>query len=548
MSRNAIDRYKDYLAYHINSINFNDSELTYQKLIKDSEKWHQELRNSRKIGSKGRLGEKVITFKNGWFWVKLDRKSCEMEGGSMGHCGNAGGNHNDKIFSLRDPGNVPYLTFIVNNGILGESKGRFNKKPERKFHPYIFHLLLSDHIRHVNGGGYAPHNNFEEKDLSNSMRKSLYALKPQLFDTIEFYLQNQSQYLSYEDSVKILTDKRLLPKQNSEDYYNYEYNTKHKKLINPYTNTKGLQKKNDKELQKLIQIAEKTVENTPYAYLVELKNTNKLSTKSLEKIKEELSVIIYHGDEDPLLQFIDLIIECRHNYPKYYSKIYNFLNPYQKSDLISYFISIDLPLHRSEYYDLSHEHLTQIVDMMKKQKLPIPDELKAALDLSNDPPIGIGETDFNLRDPYQVEMFLDEIVTSIRQNKKVDENQKKLFNKISLLEFDILSYIKDFINDQYESNKAILTVIYPLYHQTSYKGYYGSYSSLYYIKLLNFIFSQNLPLTNEFKNWAKKLAVYANRVGGLPDRMVLELGELNSKLGIGGSDVIYQYPKKRTQW
>lgn len=94
MHRSKIQEFKDYLAYHIKSINLKDSVLTYQKLIEDSERWHDELSRNRQIGSKGRLGEKVISFKDGWFWVKLNRRECQIEAGSMGHCGNSGGTVN----------------------------------------------------------------------------------------------------------------------------------------------------------------------------------------------------------------------------------------------------------------------------------------------------------------------------------------------------------------------------------------------------------------------------------------------------------------------
>ena len=59
----------------------------------------------------------------------------------MHHCGNEGGKQADVMYSLREPvvhssGErlKPHLTFIVNNGLIGEAKGFANEKPDSLFH------------------------------------------------------------------------------------------------------------------------------------------------------------------------------------------------------------------------------------------------------------------------------------------------------------------------------------------------------------------------------------------------------------------------------
>ena len=60
----------------------------------------------------------------------------------------------------------PHLTFIFNNGFLGEMKGRANDKPADRYHDYIVALLKLPIVEGVIGGGYEPENNFELDDLS----------------------------------------------------------------------------------------------------------------------------------------------------------------------------------------------------------------------------------------------------------------------------------------------------------------------------------------------------------------------------------------------
>jgi arsenate reductase-like glutaredoxin family protein len=104
-------------------------------------------------------GEKIVDLGDGWGWYDLGVSSCEEEGDSMGHCGNSGGSENDRIL---------HLTFISDNKVLGEMKGRSNQKPNAKYHHAILKLLESDHVHSIAGGGYLPENNFELSDLKDN--------------------------------------------------------------------------------------------------------------------------------------------------------------------------------------------------------------------------------------------------------------------------------------------------------------------------------------------------------------------------------------------
>lgn len=122
-------------------------------------------------------------------WFDLGRGACRDEGGAMGHCGNTPSvRAGDTIYSLRQVAtrggqefHRPSLTFIANNGILGEMKGRANNKPDEKYHPHIIELLKSKYIDGIRGGGYMPQSNFHPDDLTEEQRQEIIDLKGEDF-------------------------------------------------------------------------------------------------------------------------------------------------------------------------------------------------------------------------------------------------------------------------------------------------------------------------------------------------------------------------------
>lgn len=116
--------------------------------------------------------EVFLELGGGWAWYDLQTPTCDREAGAMGHCGNAGGTSDQTILSLRrrmDNGKVrPSLTFILkDDGWLGEMKGRANEKPAKQYHEAIKALLMDPRIVGIDGGGYAPENNFDLADLDD---------------------------------------------------------------------------------------------------------------------------------------------------------------------------------------------------------------------------------------------------------------------------------------------------------------------------------------------------------------------------------------------
>ena len=130
-------------------------------------------------------GELIQSFNDGWGWYKINDGNSKQEALAMHHCGNQGGKRGDVLYSLREPfvqGSStrlkPHLTFIVNNGLVGEAKGFANQKPDSCFAKYIEAFLKIEDIRGLSGGGYLPENNFQFFDLPKSARLRVLEEKP----------------------------------------------------------------------------------------------------------------------------------------------------------------------------------------------------------------------------------------------------------------------------------------------------------------------------------------------------------------------------------
>ena len=200
----------DYIVAHLADNNiqskFNTVEYTPDQAKQDSADWHYQISiKQSKPGGKGRLLLKLDRLGPQWAdwrWLTLGRGYCAEEANAAGHCGNANAKEGDNILSLRDPQNHVHLTFIVNNGILGESKGRGNHKPSPKYHAPIIELLRSKNIGSIVGGGWDPDNNFHLTDLPKPTQAELLKKKPLLNNPFRYSVQN------------ITNDKELLNKIN----------------------------------------------------------------------------------------------------------------------------------------------------------------------------------------------------------------------------------------------------------------------------------------------------------------------------------------------
>lgn len=134
------------------------------------------------------VGEIVHEYADAATWNLLDEGKCEVEGRMMKHCGNVSAKAGDRILSYREKQGItmkPRLTFILNNGKLGEMKGFANAKPSKDFHERIVELLQNQWVKitHLQGSGYMPQNNFSLNDLDEKLFKQLARHQPELVNS-----------------------------------------------------------------------------------------------------------------------------------------------------------------------------------------------------------------------------------------------------------------------------------------------------------------------------------------------------------------------------
>jgi len=193
-------------------------------------------------GKKGGNGEEIISFPNGYKWLNLKRGYCSEESDAAGHCGNQGGKPDDEILSLRDKDNHVYLTFILNNGKLGEMKAVGNKKPDKSLHPYIMALIEKPFIKELVGGQWLPENDFKLSDLGYENLIKLNRKKPELFSGVdsmgigttkldELLLKNRDRLVGYIKHLKskypVLRDMGVFHYDDKHHYFVVSDNENH---------------------------------------------------------------------------------------------------------------------------------------------------------------------------------------------------------------------------------------------------------------------------------------------------------------------------------
>ena len=164
-----------------------------------SEQWHKSLKaKGLKIKEKGNI---LIRYKNGFYWVDLETSECDQEGDLMGHCGTTSA---ETLISLRrfneKTGKVSAHVTVATSkdrGVLFNSiyqiKGKGNKKPNEKYHDYIYDLLTSKYF----GDGlelideYNSNEDFHVFDLKDKEKRERLA-------TVMYYNHGDFNSLMYE--------------------------------------------------------------------------------------------------------------------------------------------------------------------------------------------------------------------------------------------------------------------------------------------------------------------------------------------------------------
>jgi hypothetical protein len=176
------------------------------------DQYNNRIKNNKNLVKPSKEITKIVEgAKPNRHWFDLGVGACEDEGKAMGHCGNVPSRvEGDKLLSLRTERKVgdkiyhePHLTFVVNNGFLGEMKGRGNTKPSKEYHQDIANLLKNPNIKGVIGGGHSSKNNFEFSDLSPELQKEVKEANPDLITSVDG-----------DDLDKIISKKDTLPEKH----------------------------------------------------------------------------------------------------------------------------------------------------------------------------------------------------------------------------------------------------------------------------------------------------------------------------------------------
>jgi hypothetical protein len=393
----------------------------------------------------------VIEFPNKWKWVSLNRESCNIEGSSMGHCGNAGYKNGDVIYSLRDVKNVPYLTFIINNGVLGESKGRFNSKPEKSFHPYIVKLLTSGIVKRIDGGGYAPENNFELSDLSNSDYKKVISYNPHIESMLEKYKYLDDKYLNDDyitlplsDAIKIVKefkDLYLLPSKQVNNNY-YDYKIKNNKInLSPQTLPLPNERSSSQD-ELTFNIAKNTINKTALGKAWEsLELYNKISNAQINGLVDEINNKHTYSNGSNLFLFLRKLSQ---ELPKAFDLIYSSIKRKDiKSDIATYFVSTGTPLDDNKYYDISDKNVISIYNALKDTNQPIPEQIQKIADhIMHQNNQYNKDINLPVNKPISYQYnFMTEIIQELLNNKDVPLEKIKLFDKLSVIKLSLLRKI-----------------------------------------------------------------------------------------------------------
>jgi hypothetical protein len=186
------------------------------QMLENAEKqYYDKIKNNKNIVKPTKKTTKFVqgVEKPNRHWFDLGKGSCRSEGKAMVHCGNVPTEvEGDRILSLRTEHKIgdktyhePHLTFIYNNGFLGEMKGRGNDKPAKHYHREIANLLKDPRIKGIIGGGFKPKSNFHFSDLSPELQQEVLKANPNLITSAD--INND------ENVEKILSRKDELPEK-----------------------------------------------------------------------------------------------------------------------------------------------------------------------------------------------------------------------------------------------------------------------------------------------------------------------------------------------
>lgn len=273
------------------------SELSFDDAYKKSEEWHNSLKATGKIEDES--GEVIIEFDDGYYWIDLQTTSSRDEGNAMGHCGTT--NQGDTLISLRDKNKTPHVTVAWDSKerVIYQMKGKQNRKPVEKYHPYIYRFLVDPELKpRYFGYEWNKEEDFNLSDFDKETFNNVFEYNPTLIYRsvdYDYRLVNgllEKEYLEKEDIKNILINSKgthieiimELLKSNNDILTNEEI----KELFNKH----DLSLENYGELPKLILFNEGIISKDKFAsYFSDL-------------FVDDSGNLLIKGDEDELEPFM----------------------------------------------------------------------------------------------------------------------------------------------------------------------------------------------------------------------------------------------------
>lgn len=171
--------------------------------------WHRELEKAQTGEIIDEYGDIIMTFPDGYYWIKLHSSKCDDEAKAMNHCGT--GAKGGRLYSLRKD-KKPAVTVDLVDGTIKQIRGKANSKPRKEYHKYILDFILSDEVKEFEYDGYRRDDNFfvtdleDEKDINNIISKKPSLMKGQKLNKINKYqteelLKNKPEIFPINDVI-----------------------------------------------------------------------------------------------------------------------------------------------------------------------------------------------------------------------------------------------------------------------------------------------------------------------------------------------------------
>lgn len=197
----------------------------------------------------------AMKFPNGWYWLDLGKRSCEIEAEEMQHCATAQG---DTLISLRDPLHKPHVTmdYQFGGGVLRQIKGKNNTKPIPEYHPYIVEFILAndenypvDTLELHDSYGYGG-SDFMLGDLNNEMFEKVVSERPDFLSFESLISAVKGGKMTVQQVVEMSPE--LFAADHYSNYYTQSLDGDHVKIVLKPRGIEYIMKDDDKKYASLM--------------------------------------------------------------------------------------------------------------------------------------------------------------------------------------------------------------------------------------------------------------------------------------------------------